>query len=90
VHQANLVDLDDLRQVATEEQAKKTAAAISGLMMIHEERGQKITKKWQEDDARQQKLQERYGPGGMPPSRGGMPGTQQQTQPGTRGGRRGR
>jgi hypothetical protein len=87
VHQIDLLDLDDLRQVATEEQAKKTAAAISGLMMIHEERVQKITKKWEEDDARLQKLQERYGPGGMPAGRGGMPGTQQQMQ---RGGRRGR
>ncbi len=90
VHQINLVDLDDLRQVATEEQAKKTAAAISGLMMIHAERVQKITKKWEEDDLRLQKLQERYGPGGMPAGRGGMQGTQQQMQPGTRGGRRGR
>jgi hypothetical protein len=90
VHQISLLDLDDLRQVATEEQAKKTAAAINGLMMIHAERVQKITKKWEEDDLRQQKLQERYGPGGMPPGRGGMPGTQQQMQPGTRGGRRGR
>jgi len=89
VHQINLLDLDDLRLVATEEQAKKTAAAISGLMMIHAERIQRITKKWEEDDARLQKLQERYGPGGMPPGRG-MPGTQQQMQPGMRGGRRGR
>jgi len=93
VHQMNLVDLDDLRLVATEEQAKKTTAAISGLMMIHAERVQKITKKWQEDDLRQQKLQERYGPGGMPAGRGGMQGMQQQQQqmqPGMRGGRRGR
>ncbi|MCL5280548.1 MAG: ankyrin repeat domain-containing protein [Planctomycetes bacterium] len=90
VHQMNVLDLDDLRQVATEEQAKKTAAAVSGLMMIHAERVQKITKKWQEDEARQQKLQERYGPGGMPTGRGGMQGTQQQMQQGTRGGRRGR
>ena len=91
VHQMNLLDLDDLRQVATEEKAAKTAAAVSGLMMIHAERVQKITKKWQEDDVRQQKLQERYGPGGMPTGRGGMQGTQQQQmQPGTRGGRRGR
>jgi hypothetical protein len=58
--------------------------------MVHAERVQKITKKWQDDDARQQKLQERYGPGGMPTGRGGMPGTQQQNQQGMRGGRRGR
>jgi len=90
VHQMDLLDLDDLRQVATEEQAKKTAAAIGGLMMMRAERVQKITKRWQEDDLRQQKLQERYGPGGMPAGRGGMQGTQQQMQPGTRGGRRGR
>ena len=91
VHQINLLDLDDLRQVATEEKATKTVATINGLMMIHAERVQKITKRWQEDDVRQQKLQERYGPGGMPTGRGGMQqGTQQQMQPGTRGGRRGR
>ncbi len=89
VHQGNLADFDELRQLATGEQAKKTAAALSGLMMIHEERVQKITKKWQEDDARQQKLQERYGPGGAPTGRG-MQGTQQQMQQGARGGRRGR
>ncbi len=88
VHQMNLLDLDDLRQAATEEKAAKTAAAVSGLMMIHTERVQKITKRWQEDDVRQQKLQERYGPGGMPTGRGGMQGTQQQMQQGTRGGRR--
>ena len=90
VHQMNLADLDDLRQIAVEEQAKKTAAAISGLMLAREERVQKITKKWQEEDERMLKLQERYGPGGMVPGRG-MQGTQQQqNQPGMRGGRRGR
>ncbi len=87
VHQMNLVDLDDLRKVAVEEQAKKTAAALSGVMMLREERVQKITKKWQEEDDRMQKL---YGPGGMPPGRGVQPGVpQQQMQPGMRGGRRG-
>lgn len=91
VRQMNLVDLDDLRKLAVEEQAKKTAAALSGVMLLHEERVQKITKKWQEEDERMLKLQERYGPGGMPPGRGMQPGVQQQqTQPGVRGGRRGR
>ncbi len=92
VHQMNLVDLEDLRKVAVEEQAKKTAAALSGVMLLHEERVQKITKKWQEEDERMQKMQERYGPGGMPPGRGMQPGMQQQQQmqPGMRGGRRGR
>ncbi len=90
VHQMNLVDLDDLHKVAVEEQAKKTAAALRGVMMLHEERVQKITKKWQEDDARMQKMQERYGPGGMQQGRGTQPGMpQQQTQTGMRGGRRG-
>lgn len=89
VHQMNLADLDDLRQVAVEEQSKKAAAAVSGLMLAHEERVQKITKKWQDDDERQLKLQERYGTQGMPGR--GTPGTQQQqNQPGMRGGRRGR
>jgi hypothetical protein len=85
VHQANLLDLDDLRLIAVEEQAKKTATALSGLMMLHEERVQRITQKWLEDDERMQRLQERYGPGGVPGR--GMP---QQNQPGMRGGRRGR
>lgn len=85
VHQANLVDLDDLRLIAVEEQAKKTATALSGLMMLREERVQKITQKWLEDDERMQRLQERYGPGGIPGR-----GTPQQYQPGMRGGRRGR
>jgi len=89
VHEMNVADLDDLRQLATEEQAKKTAAVLSGLMLARQERVQKITTKWQEDDARQQKLQERYGPQGA--SGRGMQGTQQQQgQQGMRGGRRGR
>ncbi len=87
VHQMNLVDLDDLRKVAVEEKAKKTAAALGGVMMLHEERAQRITKKWQEEDDRMQKL---YGPGGMPPTRGMQPGMQQQQQmqQGVRGRRR--
>lgn len=84
VNQMNLMDLDDLRKVAVEEQAKKTAAALSGVMLLHEERVQKITKKWQEEDDRMQRM---YGPGGVPPA-GTQPGMQQQPQQGMRGGRR--
>jgi ankyrin repeat protein len=94
VHQMNLVDLDDLRLIAVQEEAKKTAATLSGLMLVRQERVEKITKKWQEDDERMLKLQERYGQqGGMMPGRGVQPGMQQQQQqmqPGMRGGRRGR
>jgi hypothetical protein len=74
VEQMDLGDLDGLRQVAVEEQAKKTTAAVMGLMMVHEERVQKITLKWQEEDQRMQKLQGRAGPQGTP-------GTQQGQQP---------
>jgi hypothetical protein len=82
VHEMNLGDLDDLRLIALEEEAKKTAAALHGLMLAHEDRVEKISGKWQEEDERLLKLQERYGPGGMP-GRGTQP------QQGMRGTRRG-
>lgn len=88
VHAMNLADLDDLRLIAVEEQAKKTAVALQGLMLAHEERVEKITAKWQEEDERMLKLQERYGPGGMPGRGMQQPGMQ--PQQGTRGTRRGR
>jgi hypothetical protein len=87
VTQMNLVDLDGLREVATAEEAKKTTAAIMGLMMIHRERVVKVTKKWEEEDARMQKIQERMGAGGLPGR--GTPGTQPGQMP-MRPGRRGR
>lgn len=85
VHKQNLVDLDGLQQIATEEQAKKTTAAVMGLMMVRELRLAKVAQKWLEDDERQKKLQERYGTQGMPGAPGTMPGD---NQTGTRRGTR--
>jgi len=93
VHKLDLAELDSARTVATEEGAKKTAAAISGLMLARQERVEKITKEWKLDDERMQKLQERTGnqPGMYPGTgtRGTTPGTSGQTdQTGTRRTRR--
>lgn len=91
VHDLNLVELQSLQELALKEQAKKTSVALLSLMMLREQRAEKITLGWQEEDARMQKLQDRYGPTGMPPGRGMQQGNQQQQQqmqPGTRGGRR--
>ena len=89
VHDQNLTELESLQQLAVKEQAMKTSAAIGGLMMVREQRVEKITLAWQQEDAKLQRQQERLGPGGMPAGRG-MQGTQpqQQNQPGMRGGRR--
>jgi hypothetical protein len=69
----------------------KTSVAILSLMMLREQRAEKITLGWQQEDAKMQRQQERLGPGGMAPGRG-MQGNQQQQQqqmqPGMRGGRR--
>jgi len=89
VDDLNLAELQSLQELALKEQAKKTSVAILSLMMLREQRAAKIALGWQEEDARLQKIQDRYGPNGTPPGRG-MQGNQQQMQPGTRGGRRGR
>jgi len=90
VHKLDLAEFDGLRQVAVEEKAKKTEAAIAGVMMLREERLVKISRAWQEEDERLQKIQERYGTqdGAYQPGRGsrGMPNTSQQNDPA--GGRR--
>jgi hypothetical protein len=85
VHKQNLVDLDGLQQVATEEQAKKTTAAVMAVMLMREMRCAAVVEKWLEDDERQRKLQERYGTQGMPGGPGTMPGD---NQTGTRRGMR--
>jgi uncharacterized protein len=89
VDDLNLAELQSLHELALKEQAKKTSVAVMVLMMLREQRAEKIALGWQEEDARMQKLQERYGPNGMAPGRG-MQGNQQQQQmqPGMRGGRR--
>jgi hypothetical protein len=90
VDDLNLAELQSLQELALKEQAKKTTVAIMSLMMLREQRAEKIALGWQEEEARMQKLQERYGPNGMAPGRGMQGNQQQQTQPGMRGGRRGR
>jgi hypothetical protein len=91
VHQMNLADLEGLVTLAEEEKAAKTSASLQCLMMLREQRVATVIVKWQEDDARTQKMQERYGTQGMQ-GRGMMPGMppqqQQPMQPGMRGRRR--
>jgi hypothetical protein len=80
VHRQDVADLSYLQEVAAEEeQAKKTNATIMALLMVRQQRVQNIEQKWKEEDERQQKLQERYGPGGVPGR--GLP---QDNQTGTR------
>ena len=62
VDDLNLTELQSLQELALKEQAKKTSVALLSLMMLREQRAEKITLGWQEEDARMQKLQERYGP----------------------------
>jgi hypothetical protein len=92
VHKLDLAELDGLRATAAEEEAKRTAATISGIMLARQERVDKIAKEWKLDDERQQKLQERTGTQtGMYPGTGqrGTRGTTgQDVQPGTTRGRR--
>lgn len=96
VHRLDLAELEGLRTTAAEEEAKKTAAMISGLMLARQERVDKIVKEWKADDERQQKLQERQGtqPGGTYTAtgqRGGARGgTTSQTPDQQTGGTRGR
>ena len=78
VNDQNLSELQSLDAVAMKEQAKKTSAAIESLMMFREQRVEKITQAWADEDAKLQKQGR------------GAPGTQQQKQQGMRGGRRGR
>lgn len=85
VHKLDLAELEALRATAAEEEAKKTAAAISGMMLARQLRVERIQKQWKLEQERQQKLQERQGTQpGMAPGTGqrgprGMPGQEQQT-----------
>ncbi len=60
-HSVDLAELGALHKVAIEEQAKKTGVAIMALMMVREQRIAKIVLRWQEEDERMQRMQERYG-----------------------------
>ncbi|MBN2132199.1 MAG: ankyrin repeat domain-containing protein [Sedimentisphaerales bacterium] len=80
VHQADLGEFGGLHRVASEEQAKKTTAAIEGVMLARQERVAKIQQEWVEDDERMQRMQERADQRGATRGRGrGMQGTQGQT-----------
>jgi ankyrin repeat protein len=82
-HTLDIVEYAALHKLAGEENAAKTQTAIMGLLMLREQRIAKIVQKWQEDDERAQRLQEREGANNM--QQGTQQGTQQQ---GTRRGRR--
>ena len=60
-HNLDVAELSALQQVAMEEQAGKTAVAIAALMMVREQRITKIILKWQEDDERAARMQQRLG-----------------------------
>jgi len=78
VHEVDLGEFGGLHRVASEEQAKQTTAAIEGLMLAREERLAKIRQKWQEDDERTQRMQERMEQRGTRGRGRGMQGTQGQ------------
>ncbi len=90
VHQQILAEMGSVRAVAVEEKAKKTTAAIDGLLLARQERHDEFLRKMQEEElkAQQQQAQDpralernagRYAP---------ATGTQQQNQRRTRGRRR--
>jgi len=71
-----------LHDQAEQEKAAKTQVAVMALLMLRDERIGKIVVKWQEEDERNARMQERAGTNAMP-------GAQQGTQQGyRRGGRR--
>lgn len=80
VHRLDLAELDGVRAIAEEEGAKKTAAAVSGVMLARQLRVEKIQRQWKLDEERQQKQQQRMG------TQPGMaPGTGQRGTRGTAG-----
>jgi hypothetical protein len=90
VHELDLLEYDALRQVALGEEAKKTAAALEGLMLARKGRVERVLMKMAADDERLQRIADRYGttPGatrgrrgrGMTPSGGAA--TEQRTRRG--------
>jgi hypothetical protein len=85
VYGRDLADLSTLEQVAAEEEkAQKTNVVIRALMLARQERAAKIVQKWQEDDERMTRLQQRYGQ----PGTRGAPGTPQEPTGRRRGTRR--
>jgi hypothetical protein len=65
VHEQIMVEMTSIRYVAVEEEAKKTTAAIDGLMLARLERYDQLVLKMEEDarkaEERQLRLEQRYG-----------------------------
>lgn len=61
MHGEDLREYDTLRQTAVAEEAKKTAAAIGGLMLSRQDRVNEIMTRMAEEDERLERLEERMG-----------------------------
>lgn len=92
VNELDLTEYDVLRQTATGEEASKTAAAIEGLMLAHQDRLTAINTKMIEEEERLQRLEERRAGMNMAPGGTRGRGGRQPTSPGDTGttSRRGR
>jgi ankyrin repeat protein len=91
VHESDLREYDALRQTAVAEEAKKTAAAIEGLMLARQRRVTDIAAKMAEEDERLQRLEDRAGATAAPGAVRGRTGrgtTGQEEQGTQRTGRR--
>jgi hypothetical protein len=64
VHQQVLAEISSVRIVAVEEKAKKTTAAIDGLLLARQERFVKLTNKMEEEKRAQQQAQAQRNPDG--------------------------
>jgi hypothetical protein len=91
VHQQIMAEMSSVRAVAVEEKAKKTTAAIDGILLARQERFNEFVRKMQEQEQKAQQAQDprtlersagRYAPGA------GTQPQQQQNQRRTRGRRR--
>ncbi len=92
VNELDLTEYDALRQTATAEKATKTAAAIEGLMLAHQDRLTAINAKMIEEEERLQRLEERRAGMNMTPGGTRGRGGREATSPGDTGtpSRRGR
>lgn len=82
-HELDVIEYAALHELSREEEAARTAVAVMALLMHREQRIKNIDQKWQEEEERLQRLQQR-----MTPGQGGQPGMQPGGQPGPRRGRR--
>ena len=60
-HELDIAELSALHFLATEEKAARTQVALLGLLMLHERRIANVTEKWNAEDERLQRLQQRMG-----------------------------